>query len=201
VSQDRQHGCVDRVIRLVRPRSRFRLVAVALGVVALSPIRAADIPQEYVDAVHRAEIAGAVLYEAAAKGATPDDKVVAAAKSRINSFCDFKYVPVQVTEDGRAVLYLLAQSREPTDVIVGQHFKITEANVEPSSKSCLNLHSAPNTVAMFVTHVLAPTPSEFHVYLTLQHKIGLYVGTSSGDWFVKNGAITFLRTRAPAPAK
>jgi hypothetical protein len=202
MSQDRRHGCMDGVIRSVGPRSWSRLAALAAGILAISQLRAADTPQEYVDAVRRAETAGTALYEAQAKGATPDERIVALAKGRINSVCDFQYVPVQVKEDGEMVLYLLAQSREPTDVIIGQHFKITEATVEPSSKSCLNLHSGPKkAVAMFVTHLLTPTPSEFHVYLTLKHKIGLYVGTSAGDWLVKNGAITFLNARAPAPLK
>jgi hypothetical protein len=177
--------------------STLLVVASALAV----SVRAADIPQGYVEAVHRAEISGTALFRAEAKGAPPEDTAVAAAKSRINGSCDFQYVPVQVTEDGEMVVYLLAQSREPTDVIIGRHFKVTATTVDASSKSCLNLHSAPNAVAMYVTHLLTPTPNEFHVYLTLKHKIGLYVGTSAGNWLVKNGAIAFLEARNPAPLK
>jgi hypothetical protein len=193
---------LNKIIVLIKPARAFWASTLLVLASALAvPGRAADIPQEYVEAVHRAEISGTALFEAEAKGAPPEDTAVVAAKSRVNGICDFQYVPVQVTENGEAALYLLAQSREPSDVIIGRHFKVTATTVEVSSKSCLNLHLAPNAVAMYVTHLLAPTPSEFHVYLTLKHKIGLYVGTSAGNWLVKNGVITFLEARKPAPLK
>jgi hypothetical protein len=176
----------------------------AIGSALAVPGRAADIPQEYVEAVRNAEAEGLALYEAELKGAPQDDKAVAEAKGRISTFCDFTYKPVRLTENGQDVLFLLAQAQHDTDMVVGRHFRIAGTDVQPSTRSCLALSLGTpqhRPVAIIVTHLLSATPTPFHVYLSLKHKIGLDVGTSVGNWAVERGSITFLQARGPAPAK
>jgi hypothetical protein len=110
VGPDRQHGCVDGALRSVGPPWWFRFVALAVGALSISQLRAAGIPQEYVETVHSAEAAGLALYEAELEGSAEDDKSVAEAKGRISTLCDFSYMPVRVTENGQEVLFLLAQA-------------------------------------------------------------------------------------------
>jgi hypothetical protein len=55
--------------------------------------------------------------------------------------------------------------------------------------------------ALLVTHLLSPTPTEFHVYLTLRHKVELFVRTSTGTWLVDNGTIKLMDPPKAAPGK
>jgi hypothetical protein len=71
---------------------------------------AADVPQEYAEAVRKAEAEGLALYEAELKGSAENDKAVAEAKNQISTFCDFPYKPVRVAENGQEVFYLLGQA-------------------------------------------------------------------------------------------
>jgi hypothetical protein len=204
MSQDRRHACVDRVNRSAGPRSWFRFAALAVGVLSISQLRAADIPQEYTAAIHDAEAEGLALYQAELKGSAENDKAVAEAKSRISTLCDFPYVPVRVTENGQEVLFLLAQAYGGNDMIVGRHFRIAGTDVQPSTRSCLMLNIGTpqhRPVAVVVTHLLSPTPTLFHVYLSLKYKIGIDVGTSTGNWAVEHGSISLLQAREPAPVK
>jgi hypothetical protein len=207
MSPDRQHGCVASALRSVEPPLWFRFVALAVGALSISQLRAADIPQEYVEAVHSAEVAGLALYEAELKelkGSAEDDKAVAEAKSQISTFCDFPYKPVRVTENEQEVLYLLGQTQHDNEMVVGRHFRIAGADVQPSTRSCLTLSLGTpqhRPVAVVVTHLLSATPTLFHVYLSLKHKIGIDVGTSAGNWSVEHGSIALLQSRGPAPVK
>jgi hypothetical protein len=109
---------------------------------------------------------------------------------------------VKVEEEGRDVIYFLAEGPLKSDIVIGRHFRISGDAVEPSSKSCLSLGTPkPNMAALFVTHLLSPTPTEFHVYLTLRHKVGLFVRTSAGTWLVDNGTIKLMDPPKAAPAK
>jgi hypothetical protein len=180
----------------------FTLLVVASALAV--PVRAADIPQEYVEAVRKAEAEGLALYEAELKGSALEDQAVAEAKGRISTFCDFPYQVVRLIENGQDVLFLLAQAQNDTDMVVGRHFRIIGTDVQPSTRSCLALSLGTpqhRPVAIVVTHLLSETPTSFHVYLSLKHKIGLDVGTSVGNWAVERGSIAFLQARGPAPAK
>jgi hypothetical protein len=88
--------------------------------------------------------------------------------------------------------------------VVGRHFRIAGSDVQPSSRSCLviNLGTPQHRpVAVVVTHLLSATPTLFHVYLSLKHKIGIDVSTSAGNWAVEHGSITLLQARGPGPVK
>jgi len=190
MGQDRRHGL------------RLRFVALAVGILSIWQLRAADIPQEYLEVVRKAEAEGLALYEAELKGSAEEDKAVAEAKGRISTFCDFPYLPVRLTENGQDVLFLLAQAHHDTDMVVGRHFRIADTDVQPSTRSCLVLSLGTpqhRPVAVVVTHLLSATPTLFHVYLSLKHKIGIDVGTSAGNWAVERGSVTFLQAREPVP--
>ena len=174
----------------------------AIGCLAALPGRAADIPPEYSDAVHEAEAEGLSLYQAYEKAPAQNTAEVTAAKSRLVELCDFSYVPVKVKEGDQDVIYFLAEGPQKTDIIIGRHFRIAGGTVEPSSKSCLSLGTPkPNLAGLYATHLLSPTPTLFHVYLTLRHKVSLYVRTSAGTWLVDKGAIKFLDAPQAPPAK
>jgi hypothetical protein len=192
------------IVALKEARAVWGLTLLVVASALAVPVRAADIPQEYVEAVRKAEAEGLALYEAELKGSALEDQSIAEARGRISTFCDFTYIPVRVTENGEDVLFLLGQPRQNTDMVVGRHFRITGTDVQPSTRSCLALSMGTpqhRPVAIVVTHLLSATPTSFHVYLSLKHKIGLDVGTSVGNWAVERGSITFLQARGPAPAK
>jgi hypothetical protein len=179
-------------------------VLLAIGNTLPVSVFAADIPQEYAEAVRKAEADGLALYEAELKGSSGDDKALAEAKSRISTFCDFPYKSVRVTENGQEVLYLLGQTQHDNEMVVGRHFRIAGADVQPSTRSCLTLNLGTpqhRPVAVVVTHLLSATPTLFHVYLSLKDKIGIDVGTSAGNWAVEHGSITLLQVRGPVPVK
>lgn len=185
---------------------RLSWACAALGVwIAVLPAGyAADIPEEYLEAVHHAEAEGSALYDADMKGSAANQEQIADAKTRISSFCDFSYIPVRVTENGEDVLFFLAQPRSDAEIVVGRHFRVAGTEVQQSTRSCLAVGlgtPSHRPVAIGVTHLLAATPSVFHVYLSLKYKIGLDVGTSVGNWAVEHGSITFLGARAPPPPK
>jgi hypothetical protein len=180
--------------------------AVLLAVVNTlpGPVFAADVPQQYAEAIRQAEADGLSLYEAEVKASAENDKAVAEAKSQISTFCDFPYKPVRVAENGQEVLYLLGQTPHDNEMVVGRHFRIAGSDVQPSSRSCLviNLGTPQHRpVGVVVTHLLSATPTLFHVYLSLKHKIAIDVGTSAGNWAVEHGSITFLQARGLATVK
>jgi hypothetical protein len=94
-------------------------VLLAIGNTLPVPVFAADVPQEYVEAVRKAEADGLALYEAEQKGSAVEDKAVAEAKGQVSTFCDFSYKPVSVTESGQEALYLLGQAQHDNEMIVG----------------------------------------------------------------------------------
>jgi hypothetical protein len=183
----------------------FRVaVLLAIGCALTGPACAADIPSEYVDAIRQAEAQGLALYEAEQKGSAVEDKKVAGAKGRISTLCDFSYKAVRAAENGQEVIYLLGQAQHENEMTVGRHFRIIGGDVQASSRSCLTLSLGTpqrRPVAVFVTHLMSPTPTLFHVYLSLKYKIGIDVGTSAGNWAVEHGVITFLQARGPEPGK
>jgi hypothetical protein len=187
----------------LRSRQPVRLYALLVFGCSLALSgRAAEIPPEYTDAVHKAEAEGLSLYQAYEKGPGQSTDEVAAAKSRLTELCDFSYVPVKLKEGDHDVIFFLAEGPQKTDIVIGRHFRVAGTTVEPSSKSCLSLGTPkPNMAALFVTHLLSATPTLFHVYLTLRHKAGLFVRTNAGTWLVDNGTIKLMDPPRPAPAK
>jgi hypothetical protein len=204
MSEDRENESAEGTSHAAKIRTRFCLAFVAIGALTISPLRAADIPPEYVDAVRQAEAQGLALYEAEQKGSPVDDNTVAETKGQISTLCDYPYKAVRVAENGQEVIYFLGQAQHDNEMAVGRHFRVFGGDVQPSSCSCLTLSLGTpqrRPVAVLVTHLLSATPTLFHVYLSLKYKIGIDVGTSAGNWAVEHGTITFLQARGPAPGK
>jgi hypothetical protein len=154
-------------------------------------------PDPYVNEVAKAKAEGAALYAAAIKPAAVDGGILAAAKQRISTFCDFTYSPVLISNNGDYILYLVASAAKSTDIVVGRHFRISGSDVTPSTNACLNLGTPPPGVAAAsVTNLLTATPNAIHVYLSLKHNITLIVRTDVATWAVEHGSIRFLKASA-----
>lgn len=96
-------------------------------------------------------------------------------------------------------LYLLSPQVRPKEYPFGGHFKVT---VAPDGKvlakrkftnSCLNMPEPPGRgsepVAMVVSHLLDPVPTEIHVFTSLTAGKPVYVVTRTGLWHVNGPAI------------
>ena len=107
--------------------------------------------------------------------------------------------------DGKGFLvYGLASTKDPNEVVVGGHYRVTVSTdgkvqqVDALSRSFLVLQrQSPgvpkdaNVVGLTMTHIVSNTPVETHVYVSLLHKMPLYVVTSEHDiWRVSDGEIT-----------
>jgi hypothetical protein len=107
------------------------------------------------------------------------------------------------------VVYLLAATTTPGEIMIGGHFRVelsatgTEVKqVLPLSKTCLRQpppSSSPGfePVALMTTHLISNTPIETHVYLSLLHRKPIYVATDMGLWKVEGGKIQFQEKRKP----
>ena len=174
------------------------LVLAILMLVSASGARASELTEEQSAAVSGAETQGRALYAAAAKtdtAAAGTDEIVKKARSRISDFCDFKYRAVVVGTSDSPIVYFLAQPARASDIILGRHYKVVGETVTPSTKSCFALPLPPNAVSPVVTHLLSDTPTEFHVFLSLDQNKPIFVGTRLGVWGVENGKIRLLQRR------
>jgi hypothetical protein len=101
------------------------------------------------------------------------------------------------------LVYLLAATTDPKEVIVGGHYCMrvsadgaTLLETRPLSKSFLVLPKERDTAGLFVTHLISDTPIETHVFLSLLHGHTLFVGTSDRMiWRVADGTITYTGVR------
>jgi len=144
-------------------------------------------------AVMTAEADGLALFKASQNPEVLDAQTISEARSRIANFCDFDYRPVRVMLHGEPAIFFLAKSSQPNDIIFGRHFKVVGTKVFASTKTCFNAGTpVAGTIGAYVTHILSPAPSEFHVYLSLVHKEPLYIGTSAGFWVADKGKLKFL---------
>lgn len=104
--------------------------------------------------------------------------------------------------DGPIPVYLLTPQTKTGEYPFGGHYEIDigadgrVAGARAFAKSCINI-SATNTpkgaktVAVFITHLLDPTPTEIHVYLSLWMGETVFVSTKpKGIWKVDGDRIT-----------
>jgi hypothetical protein len=100
---------------------------------------------------------------------------------------------------GEIHVYLLAATSDPDVIVLAGH---DLARVSPDgrtvvawrsfSNTCMNGELKEDAVMQFVTHVLDPTPTEVHVFTSLNYRAPLAVGTSRGIWMVDAGEIRML---------
>lgn len=94
------------------------------------------------------------------------------------------------------VVYLLPGTTDPKVVPLGgsYRFDIKDGKVAAQhayTRSCIKLDNDPRSVAMMVTHLMDPLPTDVHVFLNLWARKALYVMTPSNGvlWSVENGKI------------
>jgi hypothetical protein len=106
-------------------------------------------------------------------------------------------------EKGGFLVYALATSNDPDEVVVGGHYRVTVAEngtvkrVDALSKSFLALNKRANipkgsaSAGLYMSHLVSETPVETHVYLSILHRIRLFVTTPDNTmWKVEEGIIT-----------
>jgi len=137
-------------------------------------------------------------------------KLATAELEKREDLCARQYNPVVIypdpAPDGLIHVYLLAATTEAGVVVAGGHFrydfspdgKLLESQ-RAFTKSCFNIE-APDPkkgkpVAFMLTHLLDPTPTEIHVFLSRLHGQAIYVMTDAGNWSVEGGEIRFLEPR------
>ena len=70
----------------------------------------------------------------------------------------------------------------------------------PFTRTCIALDSPRNdrsmkAVAMMVTHLLDPVPTEVHVFWSLWARQPMYVATSEGNWLIEDGKTRLMSRR------
>jgi len=130
--------------------------------------------------------------------------------SKRDDLCSAQYNSVVISPDpapdGLIHVYMLAATAEPGVIVAGGHFrydyspdgKLLEAQ-RAFTKSCFNI-DAPDKkkgkpVAFMLTHLLDPTPTAIHVFLSRLHGQAVYVMTEAGNWLVDGAEIKFLERR------
>lgn len=118
--------------------------------------------------------------------------------------CHGKYSAYEVIDDEKQIenIYLLLIPPKSSGLQFGRHlkfeFKLGTNNMISttySTKTCLLIPSTsePGSSA-FVTHLLSPVPSEYHVFLSLYHSQTIFVSTSEGLWKIQAGRIGKMDT-------
>lgn len=106
------------------------------------------------------------------------------------------------TQGGNALVYILTPQVERDIYPFGGHFLIEvgpDGKVASSrgfTRSCINLSAAPeggdSVAGLVITHLLDPTPTEIHVWLSLWTRKPIFVATGEPDrfWSVTGTEIT-----------
>jgi hypothetical protein len=115
-------------------------------------------------------------------------------------------MPAEAIGEQGILVYLLAGTTVPNQVVLGQHFRaiVSEQNgqvtsIMPLSKAILALptvgEQGQRAEVLAVTHLVTEYPLETHVLANLQTQIPFVVGTSRGVWFVEKGKIQYWGKR------
>lgn len=108
--------------------------------------------------------------------------------------------------DGLIHVYMLAATDKPGVIVAGGHFRYDYSadgtrleSQRAFTKSCFTVdppdEKKGKPTGFILTHLLDPTPTEIHVYLSRLHDQGVYVATEYGAWGVINGDIELLEKR------
>ncbi|PYK29098.1 MAG: hypothetical protein DME59_00425 [Verrucomicrobia bacterium] len=182
---------------------RFRLCA-AVVLTACCSAEAAGIRQFSIKTTERL---GRELYEQAQRGNRLSEPQQGARRAAMAALPEleregYKFVVLSDPEHKGYLVYALASSRNPDDVVVGVHYRVSvSANgkvqrIDPLARSTLVIPAnavPPGTqaVGFHCTCLVSNQPVETLVYLTLLHGKHCAVGTANGTiWFIENGKIT-----------
>jgi hypothetical protein len=118
--------------------------------------------------------------------------------------CSERYNTVVLPADsataGAIHVYLLAATTRAGEIVAGGHFRYDYSadgrkfqSQRAFTKSCFRIQPPDEKqgkpVAFFLTHLLDPTPTEIHVFLSRLHGQMVMVGTSYGTWIVDGADI------------
>lgn len=127
---------------------------------------------------------------------TPSEAGAAAARQLALSAkfqpCSDSYNPVVLPEGDRWVVYLIPGTTRNDIVPLGGTYRVTvdESKITGQrgfTRSCITLPDSPDAVALFVTHLMDPVPTEAHVYWSLWAKKPIHVSTTDGSIWKVDG--------------
>ena len=115
----------------------------------------------------------------------------------------YRFVVLNDPERKGHLVYALATSRNPHDIVVGLHYRVsvsadgTVERVDPLAWSDLIIHPGEGLpagyrpVGFYCSCMVSNQPVETLVYVTLLHKQPCVVGTADlSTWVIENGKIT-----------
>jgi hypothetical protein len=111
-------------------------------------------------------------------------------------------LPMERPGDPFILVYLLAATDRDDLIVAGGHVRYEVspdgAHIEgerPFTKACFDMPKDKKAVALTMTHLLDPTPTEVHVFLSRLHQVPLYVSTvpSGIVWLVDGSRIEFIQ--------
>lgn len=99
------------------------------------------------------------------------------------------------------VIYLLPGTTNHRTVPIGGSYRINanikngEASVRPYTKTCVQLENDPRAVALMMTHLLDPQPTDIHVFWSTWARKPIYVSIHSNGtiWSIEGGSIRLIR--------
>lgn len=154
--------------------------------------------------------------EALAKPATLTDYERGAARARTTAAaakfepCSRSYNTVvlpDTREGGGWIAYLLPGTTKQGVVPIGGSYRLdvdasgqTVFRQRPFTRTCIALEGPRGrkdmeSVAMMITHLLDPRPTEVHVFWSLWARQPMFVATSEGNWLIEDGRITLTSRR------
>lgn len=192
ITEQREEGIVVTFVSSEPvPRARYRVTVSADGHVVG-------------DAVALAEPAALTEYELrAARARTTASTATFEPCSRT-----YNTVVLPAANDASGwTVYLLPGTTQHGIVPIGGSYRLDiDASGEniieqrPFTRTCIALERPPEdeareTVAMVITHLLDPAPTEVHVFWSLWARTPLYVATSEGNWLIEASRISFVGRR------
>lgn len=150
------------------------------------------------------------VVEPADRSLTADERAAFAARQtaakNLPGVCRQGYnsVVIRDVEGDGWLVWLLAPSPARDAIPFGGHYRFsisadgqTVNRVDALSASCLTMDAKPNvpagakSAALYVTHIVSPTPVETHVFLSLMYRTPIFVGTGKDTiWIVDKGKIS-----------
>lgn len=116
-------------------------------------------------------------------------------------------LPSGSSEDDWQV-YLLPGTTEHGIVPIGGTYRVAvnivsgETHVRPYTRSCIQLQNEPRAVALAITHLLDPVPTEVHVFWSMWAEKAIYLTTPphGSMWSVQGPKISLVKRGEETPA-
>lgn len=173
-----------------------------------------SIPANLLADVARSEELGTLLFRAFTSPSSSDPLLERASRkaeqANVEGCGAYRSVviPPQQPEPASILVYLIVDRPISDGIVLGRHFRIEVSGdgerilaAAASTESCMNVRARPRPrvpaeaefLGALVSHILSPSPTEFHVFLSLLHEKPIYVHTKSGRWKVEAGKISYIK--------